>query len=570
MRVIEIALVVLLALGVLIGWLVFRSAPPVARPPLVERSPAGQPSEIRPAEPVPPPHIASFCGGCHAFPSPSSFPKDAWPREVRRGFQFYRQSSRTDLVEPVEAEVVAWFRNAAPERLRLPKIEQSPSPLHFEPQTVPFVIPQPFAAVSGMDVVPAEVTGLNPMVVFGDMYSGAIATLSAGPPPSQGSRARRKPGLSVVVCGRASHPAGIHLADLDGDGLADWVIADLGSFEPADHELGRVLWLHGELPKGAGPQPTVDGKPESTASERTKALRLPHMDRLELAELASGLGRVADARPIDIDADGDHDLVVAEFGWLQTGRLLWLEQDRSRNAPSLAFRPHELDRRHGAIHVPLTDVDGDGRRDIVALFSQEFETVEAFLVRTGAGFEKRLLYAAGDPAYGSSGIELSDLDGDGDIDILYCNGDTLDSFYVKPYHGLKWLENDGEGRFTAHQLTFMPGIHQARAADLDGDGDTDVVACAYLPERLLRSESNTQLETLIWLEQTAPGQFERHPLEASPVGHVALAVADLDRDDRPDLVVGNFTNQTEGARHPAWLTVWWNRGPRRRLVIPFP
>ena len=45
--------------------------------------------------------------------------------------------------------------------------------------------------------------------------------------------------------------------------------------------------------------------------------------------LLDGLGRVADVQPADFDRDGDLDLVVAEFGWRETGRLLMLEQIRS-------------------------------------------------------------------------------------------------------------------------------------------------------------------------------------------------------------------------------------------------
>ncbi|RMG35025.1 MAG: VCBS repeat-containing protein [Planctomycetota bacterium] len=574
MRVVETILLVLLVLAALVGWLLFGIAPPPAVPPPVPvRQSGGGAPQRGPAPLVPPPHIASFCGGCHAFPSPTSFPKDAWAREVRRGFQFYRQSSRTDLVEPIEADVVAWFRQAAPDRLPLPSIEQSPSPLRFESQTVPFVTPQPFAAVSALDVIPGSVTGLNPAVIFGDMYSGNIAVLQPGPAPGDRATHGGTPvGLTVTVLARSSHPAGIHLADLDRDGVADWVIADLGSFEPADHELGRVLWLHGELPPGAASPDRPGGDADAAKSAPPRTLRLPVMERLELSELATGLGRVADVRPIDVDADGDMDLAVAEFGWLESGRLLWLEHrdDAQPPSPLATFQLHELDPRHGTIHVPITDLDRDGHEDIIALFSQEHESVEVFLNRGRGTFEKRLLYAAGDPAYGSSGIELTDLDGDGDTDVLYCNGDTLDSFYIKPYHGLKWLENDGAGGFRPRQLTHMPGIHQARTADLDGDGDRDIVACAYLPERLLRSVPEQRLDTLIWLEQAAPGRFVRHPLEASSVGHVALAIADLDRDGRPDIVTGNFTNQTEGTRHSAWLSVWWNRGRRSVLSVPRP
>ena len=73
---------------------------------------------------------------------------------------------------------------------------------------------------------------------------------------------------------------------------------------------------------------------------------------------------------------------------------------------------------------------------------------------TGEGtFRKEVLFKSDLRYYGMSGIELTDLDRDGDTDILVINGDTFDGRppeLLKPYqvHGLAWLENDGLGRFT--------------------------------------------------------------------------------------------------------------------------
>ena len=100
--------------------------------------------------------------------------------------------------------------------------------------------------------------------------------------------------------------------------------------------------------------------------------------------LAGGLGRVADVQAADFDGDGDLDLVVAEFGWLETGAILLLE-NRTTDAEPTVFVPSTVDPRHGAIHVPVADLNGDGRPDFVALISQEHETVVAFLNAGGAG-----------------------------------------------------------------------------------------------------------------------------------------------------------------------------------------
>ena len=50
--------------------------------------------------------------------------------------------------------------------------------------------------------------------------------------------------------------------------------------------------------------------------------------------------------------------------------------------------------------------------------------------------------------YGSSYLELADMNNDGHLDILYTNGDNADYSYVlKKYHGLRIFINDGKNQF---------------------------------------------------------------------------------------------------------------------------
>ena len=95
-----------------------------------------------------------------------------------------------------------------------------------------------------------------------------------------------------------------------------------------------------------------------------------------------------------------------------------------------------LDPRPGAINVPFVDVDGDGRLDLVVLLSQHHETVVAYLNDGEGGFEPKTIFEAPRPDWGSSGIEVTDLDGDGDPDVVLVSGDTLDTFVLKPHQGV--------------------------------------------------------------------------------------------------------------------------------------
>ena len=185
---------------------------------------------------------------------------------------------------------------------------------------------------------------------------------------------------------RLSHPAHIEPVDLDKDGRGDFLVADLGSFQPADHSDGAVYWLRG---RADGSYVTVP--------------------------LATKLPRTSDARAADFDGDGDLDVIVGSFGWRTTGNVTLLE-NRTTDWKTPAFTPKVIDPRTGAIHVPTIDIDKDGKPDFIALLAQQHESVIAFVNRgKGLEFTPQIIYEAPHPNWGSSGIDLVDLDKDGDI-----------------------------------------------------------------------------------------------------------------------------------------------------------
>jgi hypothetical protein len=474
---------------------------------------------------VTPHQIEQYCSACHAYPPPDTFPKSLWKEEVDKAYKIIAESAQ--YLKPVggkappKEEVIRHYEERAPLELALPTLSRAagPVPVHFQPIGCPTLKVAPAPAVANVNLVHLfDDRRLD--VLACDMRAGLVMALS----PYTSS-----PEWQVLA--HVPNPCHTEVVDLDGDGIKDILVANLGSMQPADHYNGSVVWLRG----------TGDGK-------------------FKPITLLKNVGRVADVQACDFRGIGKKDLVVAEFGWFRTGRILYLE-NQTTDWANPVFVPHVLDGRHGAIHVPVGDIDGDGRPDFVALISQEHETVVAFLNEGNCHFRKETIYTALHPAYGSSGIQLVDMNGDGRLDVLYTNGDTMDPpHFLKPYHGIQWLENPGHFPFVHHPIMPMYGVHRAVAADFRGAGKLDIAAVSYLPEENFPQRRWHVVDALIYLEQTSPGQFARHSLETITCDHTTCVAGDIFGTGKIDLVTGNFVST------PAenCITIWRNQGDARK------
>ncbi len=464
--------------------------------------------------------VRGVCGACHAMPPADVLPKSAWPDEFARMLYIRenrlppvgRSAPRPEL-PPEMKQALAWYLANAPERLAAaePWPDPKESPLQFtrRSMTLPDIAGTP--AVSNIRLV--DLSGRGRLdVLCTEMRQGVVFS---GHPD--------KPESALAAIASIPHPAHVALADVDKDGVQDLLVADLGTFFPEDHNKGAVIWLRG-VGGGKFSGFWLDGWP-----------------------------RVADVEAADFGGHGWNDLVVAAFGWRKTGRISVME-NRTTNPRQPSFTEHVVDPRTGAIHVIPADLNHDGKMDFVAVLAQEHETVVAYINQGNFTFEQKVIYQAPHPNWGSTGIQLVDLDKDGDLDVLLTHGDTFDDGIVKPYHGIQWLENKGTYPFTEHTIAGLAGVHRAVAADLDGDGDLDIVACALLAAGSDVDEKS--LPALVWLEQTSRGVFVKHTIEMGFPRHATLDVGDIDGDGLPDIVTGTFSIEEKAA---SWVDVWLTR-----------
>lgn len=383
-------------------------------------------------------------------------------------------------------------------------------------EAIEFMRPRPIGAtpdekatIAHVAIVDLDQDGLKDVLVC-DVLHRAIQWIRQSP---AGVYTERQIGDEIAG------PAHVEAADLDRDGDLDVMVSGMGMILPNNDKLGKVILLEN------------DGR-----------------QNFKTHIVAERIARVTDVQAGDLDGDGDLDLAVGQFGYDQ-GEIRWM-----RNLGNWKYESTILLSLSGTIHTPIVDLDGDGDLDIVALVSQEWEEVYAFENDGKGSFKTHLLYGVADDDYGSAGIGLGDLDKDGDPDIIWANGDAFvaTDYRPMPSHGVQWLENQGGMKFAFHRLGDFPGAYDPLAADLDGDGDLDVVAVSGF-----NYWDRPDAKSMMWWENLGDGTWMGRDLAAAPTHLITLDAADMDGDGRVDLVTGSM-NLYPPFDRIARITLWTN------------
>ena len=172
--------------------------------------------------------------------------------------------------------------------------------------------------------------------------------------------------------------------------------------------------------------------------------------------------------------------------------------------------------------VYAADLDGDGDQDALLAATISFtEAGDIFWAENdGSGnfidFDENNIITR--TANGAQDVYAADLDGDGDLDVLSASADDAK---------IAWYENDGQGNFGRQQGIDNQAFNASSvyAADLDNDGDVDVISAA------------ARVDRVAWYENDGNGNFSgRQVITTQADGVQDVYVTDLNGDGDPDVL----------------------------------
>ena len=342
----------------------------------------------------------------------------------------------------------------------------------------------------------------------------------------------------------ADGASSVYAADLDGDGDVDVISASAND--------DRIVWYEND---GAQP-PTFTTHTISTIADGASSVFAADMDRDGDVDVLSGsmnddtiawyenngastpaftthtVTAAADGASSvatgDVDRDGDLDVLSASAN---DNRLAWYENTAGNGS---AWTTRTIASTvTGARSAIAADADGDGDPDVLAVSPTDNTVLWSAnrTLRRSASYPARLTVATLPGITISPGV--ADVDGDGDPDVLstWTNGFSNG--------GAHWYENNGvvPPSFTSRQILFGVYLVSVFPADLDRDGDVDVVTASLNDDRIAWQENNGAsppafTDRVVTVDPDGTGG----PLQGFANAPRSVAASDVDGDGDPDLL----------------------------------
>jgi len=355
-------------------------------------------------------------------------------------------------------------------------------------------------------------------------------------------------------------PNAIAIADVDGDGTPDLLLATTADQGNANNPgfADVILGNHaspGTFHTGVT-YPTTGSNPSSIA-----VADLTRSGSLDLVVANFGAGSVSvfmhGASPGtyqsavnvttggqpnqvvigDINGDGKPDLAIADQS--VPGNAIVLFQDPANPGQFLA--PVKLPiNNNGAAAVAIGDLNGDGAPDIVAAISDaNGDNGAVYIFYQNAATRGTFLAPVTFPAGAQpQAVRIADVNGDGLADIVVANLGPGTDGIGSP--GVSVLLQDA-----AYPGSFLPPVTYATqtqavdvaVADLNGDGKPDLVVANLGP-------APTGSITVLLQDPAHPGVFLTGTTYLGFGQPLGVAIADLNGDGHPDIAVADGTTAT--------------------------
>jgi len=243
--------------------------------------------------------------------------------------------------------------------------------------------------------------------------------------------------------------------------------------------------------------------------------------------VSTGFGN-HESRVSDLDGDGDLDILGKPYNWRSPRLDIWLNQGRAEEVPARIPFEHVIIDAEGPENPhtkTIGDINGDGFVDALAASSNG----GPLYWYESPTMTRHLIAPSGK---WSCDAEVADIDGDGDNDLV------ISEYYEKKR--LEWYENAGTSAGEKWKLHVIgaPRAHDIEVEDLDGDGKLDVVS---------RSQSGfgtKEGNRIILWRQEDPDSWTQIIIPC-PHGE-GLALGDVDRDGDLDIVIGGRWYENPG------------------------
>jgi len=231
--------------------------------------------------------------------------------------------------------------------------------------------------------------------------------------------------------------------DFDGDGLAELVFWNQGA---------ATLFI-ADVPENPGEVDEWGFKPIYTYSRDSEMQPPGEMSQWKSPNEHEGLAKA------DIDMDGVLEIVAG--GW-------WF-----KHLGDHKFQPNVVDASYTFSRSAAGQLIEGGRPEIVLVVGDGVAPMFLYEWQKGTWVRKTLI----DEVDNGHSLDIIDFNGDGHLDIF--NAEMRFSESHNPKAKMRVLLGDGKGNFTDYIINEGFSHHESKIADLDGDGDYDILSKPY-------------------------------------------------------------------------------------------